>query len=147
MEEDFNGAMAIVFRRGKPNRFVLIHNRCSGNITFPAGKREDFEKSSEETAMREVQEETGLRPSECRFTRIGIVNEFTYGAGKQERSGTAAKQPVFLVEASRESLSSEDPNAKVLGWFPADEVLERLTFDDSRDIFRRVLKLIRPKTL
>ncbi|MFH0870094.1 MAG: NUDIX hydrolase [archaeon] len=142
MAEDFNGAMAIVFRRGKPNKFVLIHNRRSGNITFPAGGREDFEKSSEETIKREVQEETGLKPSDCKFTKTGIVNEFTYAAGKKERSGTTAKQPIFLVETDNPGTSSEDPDAKVLGWFSADEVLERLTFDDAKDIFWRILDLI-----
>ena len=52
---------AVVFRKTDSGlRFLLIKNRRSANWGFPKGHVENFE-SAEQTAKREVLEETGLR--------------------------------------------------------------------------------------
>ena len=138
--KDFTGVMGIVFR-SKPLKFVLINNKKSGNITFPAGGKEENE-SVEETLKRELKEETGLFSNEYKIIKTGITHEFTYNSKKKKRAGQTSNQPVFLIETKKEELASEDQNTEVLGWFSKEEIFEKLTFEDSKDLFTKVLTLL-----
>ena len=142
MIEDYNGVMGIVFRRGNPNMFVLIHNQGTGNITFPAGGRERGETSGRQSLEREIREETGLLPSEYEIIETSIIHEFIYGPKKKERAGQKAVQLVYLVETDKTELKPEDPDSKIDGWYTADEVMERLTFADSKELFKKVQKYV-----
>jgi 8-oxo-dGTP pyrophosphatase MutT (NUDIX family) len=55
-------AGGVVWRRG-PNglEVLLIHRPRYGDWSFPKGKAKDETESDEETAIREVEEEVGLR--------------------------------------------------------------------------------------
>ncbi len=55
-------AGGVVWRRG-PNglEVLLIHRPRYGDWSFPKGKAKDETESDEETAVREVEEEVGLR--------------------------------------------------------------------------------------
>ena len=132
--------MGIVFRRGNPNMFVLIHNQGTGNITFPAGGRERGETSGRQSLEREIREETGLLPSEYKIIETPIIHEFTYGSKKNERAGQKAVQLVYLIETEKKDLHPEDSDSKIDGWYTADEVLERLTFSDSKELFKKATR-------
>ena len=142
MMEDYNGVMGIVFIRGDPNMFVLIHNLGTGNITFPAGGREAGETSSRQSLKREIREETGLLPSEYKIIETSLIHEFIYGPKKNERAGQKAIQLVYLIETEKMDLHPEDPDSKIDGWYTASEVIERLTFADSKELFKKAIKYI-----
>lgn len=142
MMENYNGVMGIVFRRGNPNMFVLIHNLGTGNITFPAGGREKGETSARQSLEREIREEIGLLLSEYKIIETSIIHEFVYNKRKKERAGQKAVQLVYLVETEKTELKPEDPDSKIDGWYAADEVTERLTFADSKELFEKALKYI-----
>jgi 8-oxo-dGTP pyrophosphatase MutT (NUDIX family) len=140
--EDFNGVVAIVFKKGQPRRFALIHNKKTGNISFPAGGREEGEASSIQTLEREVLEETGLRPDQYKVITTGFVHEFVYGPSKKERAGQRARQPVYFLETSRSRLKPNDPDSKIDGWYPAEEVVKKLTFQDAKTLFKKALDFL-----
>ena len=140
--EDFNGVIGIVFRRGNPDKFALIENKKSGNITFPAGGRDEGEETSIDTLKREVEEETGLSDKEYSIIKTHYVHEFVYSSTKKERAGKKAIQPVYFIKTEKENLESKDPEVRFKGWFTKEKVLELLTFGDSKDVFRKVLSLI-----
>lgn len=140
--EEFNGVIGIVFKRGNPNKFALISNNESGNVTFPAGGREEWENTSIETLKREVEEETGLLENEYEIINTHYVHEFIYSSKKAERAGKKAIQPVYFIETEKEDLKSKDSEVSFKGWCTKEEVLELLTFSDSKDVFRMVLPLI-----
>lgn len=140
--EDFDGVIGIVFKRGNPNKYVLIHNQKTGNITFPAGAREEGEDSSRKSLKREIKEETGLLPQDYKVIETQIVHEFVYNSKKEGRTGQKVRQPVYLVETSKEDLKPEDPDARIDGWYTAEEVVKKLTFDDSKELFKKAIQLI-----
>ena len=142
MIKDYNGVIGIVFRRGNPNMFVLIHNLGTGNITFPAGGREIGETSSRQSLEREIREETGLLPSEYQIIETSIIHEFIYDKRKKEREGLNAIQPVYLIETEKTELKPEDEDSKIDGWYTAGEVIERLTVVDSKELFEKAIKYI-----
>lgn len=142
MKEEYDGVIGIVFQRSNPVKYVLIHNQKTGNITFPAGGREEDEVSSRQSLEREVREETGLLPSEYKIIKTPIIHEFVYNSKKKERSGQTARQPVYLVESSKTDLKPEDPDSVIDGWYTAEEVIEKLTFSDSKELFKKAIKNI-----
>lgn len=142
MTENYNGVIGIVYQRSNPIKFVLIHNQATGNITFPAGGREEGEVSSIETLKREIREETGLLPSNYRIIKTTLVHEFIYNSKKTERTGETARQPVYLIETPITDLNPEDPDSIVDGWYTAKEVIKKLTFPDSKKLFKKAIELI-----
>ncbi|MBU0461805.1 MAG: NUDIX hydrolase, partial [Nanoarchaeota archaeon] len=127
------------FRKGRPNKYLLIHNKKTGNITFPAGGREEHETSSRQSLEREIREETGLLPKDYKVIPTQIIHEFIYNSKKKGRTGQHAKQPVYLVATSKRNLIPEDSDAKIEGWYTAEEIIERLTFNDSKEVFKKAL--------
>lgn len=141
MTKKFTGIIGIVYQKGNPNEYLLIQNVSTGNISFPAGGRENNE-TIEQTLEREIRQETGLKHEDYKIVTTNIVYEFVYNKKKTERVGQTARQPVYFLETEKTDLAPEDSDAKILGWFTAKEVLERLTFSEIKELFR---KIINPK--
>ena len=142
MKKEYNGVVGILFTMEKPLLFALVHNQNTGNITFPGGARENNEDSSKKTLARELLEETGLREDNYKASKIPFIHEFTYGPRKKGRTGIKAVQHVYLVETNKKEIIPLHKDAKFHGWHTKEEVLKLLTFDDSKDIFKKALKLI-----
>lgn len=143
MAEDYDGVIGIVFQRSNPVKYLLIHNQKTGNITFPAGGREDGEVSSRQSLKRELREETGLILSECKVIETPVIHEFIYNSKKTGRAGQTARQPVYLIETEKLELNPEDPDSVIYGWYPAEETIKRLTFPDSKELFKKAIKYIK----
>ncbi len=74
-----------------PRRAFLVLYRDDGSPDLPKGRKEKGE-SDEETALRELLEETGIPPSRVRLTQ-GFVYENSYPT-KVKKSGDAVKKTV-----------------------------------------------------
>ena len=136
---DYTGIVAIVYLK-KEDKYLLIDNLRSGNVTFPAGRREDGETILE-TLAREVTEETGLLPSEYEFEDTGLVNEFTYNKNKEDRVGIRIKQPIYLLKTNRKDLQPTDiEEVRIKGWYSKEETIDLLTFDHLKEFLRKVAK-------
>ncbi|MGV8087192.1 MAG: NUDIX domain-containing protein [Candidatus Woesearchaeota archaeon] len=142
--EEYDGAIGIVFRRKEDIEFLIIHNRLSGNNTFPAGGRENDEVTSLETINREIKEETGYEKIDYIITPTSIIHTFIYGKNKKERAGQTARQPVYIVEIiSEKDPSPNDSDSTIEGWYSYNLAREKLTFDDSKKILDKIINLIK----
>jgi 8-oxo-(d)GTP phosphatase len=133
-------AGAVVWRPGPDGpQVALIHRQRYDDWTFPKGKCEPGEHVLQ-TAVREVEEETGLA---VRLGRpLGQVSYWTGPAGRDERAGAGARpgrngRPgrAKLVDYwSAEPAVPADrpwtPNSEVdaLEWLPVPAALGRLTY-------------------
>jgi 8-oxo-dGTP diphosphatase len=117
-------AGGVVMRDGQ---VALVHRPRYDDWTLPKGKLDQGE-SFEEAAVREVQEETGIR--------VRLVRELpgtTYNV-----SGRPKVVRYWLMEVEHEGPFVPNDETDQLRWVPADEALRLLSYDRDRDVLRSV---------
>lgn len=108
---------------------VAQHSGYKGWI-FPKGHIEKGEKS-EETAIREVKEETGI---EAKI--ISKIGDYSYFYTKDgEKIYKNAK--FFLMEYVGGDEKNHDFETSEILWLPYEEVLEKLTFKDEKKMLEK----------
>ena len=126
----------ILFRRTPEPHYLLLHYE-SGHWDFPKGHIESGE-DPEETAKRELQEETGI--SEMRLVD-GYKQTLRYFF-RQKGIGIFKVVIFFLGETTQSEIAL---SAEHVGfdWLPYDAALARLTFKNSRDILIKAREHLR----
>jgi 8-oxo-dGTP diphosphatase len=108
---------------------LLVHRPAYGDWTFPKGKA-DGDETDEECAVREVEEETGLR---CRLVRELPATEYTDAKGRPKRVRYWAMDVVggelhfeHEVDAGR--------------WLAADEAERLLSYERDLDVLEAAIR-------
>jgi 8-oxo-dGTP diphosphatase len=107
---------------------VLVHRPRYDDWTLPKGKLDPGE-SFEEAALREVEEETGLR---CRLVRELPAIEY------RDDKGRAKLVRYWLMEVDADSGFVPNDEVDELRRLPIDEALGLLTYDRDHDVVRAV---------
>ncbi len=115
---------AVVFRKENDGiKYLLIRNRRSAHWGFPKGHIEPGE-SDEETAIREVLEETGLRIE----ILPGFVRKSNYTIqGKIEKSVS-----IFLANTVDTDYTLQVEEIEECGWFDFDNALRTLNYENDK---------------
>ena len=118
---------AVVFTRENDGiRYVLIEQR-SGMYGFPKGHVEAGE-TEEQTALREIREETGLHPLIIPGFRDGETYEL------RKKPGTIKDVVYFAAEYADQPFAPTDPEAVSVGLFSFREALDKLTMDGRKKV-------------
>ncbi len=141
-------AGGVVFRKkpsmslGKAEIDVLLgkHSQHHGWV-FPKGLIGDKKKgeSKEETALREVKEETGIT---ARILRELTPVEYWYKWQGEKRK---KKVYYFLMEYVSGDTQDHDFEMERVEWVPIDEVETRLTYPSDKKVWREAKQLIESK--
>lgn len=109
---------------------VLVGEPAANIWVLPKGTPLAGE-TPEETAVREVREETGIEPRV-----VGELGSIEYWF---TRKGTRFKKEVqhFLMQAAGGSVANHDHEYAEARWMPIDEAIERLTHVNEAEIMRR----------
>ena len=105
----------------------------------------DHGETLEETALREVQEETGLEPViEERIRSIDY-----WFSSKDDDVRYHKTVHFYLMRAIGGDTSLHDPEFDVVQWFPYEEAVARLAYPNEADVLRQANDLIsqREKTV
>jgi 8-oxo-dGTP pyrophosphatase MutT (NUDIX family) len=98
--------------------------------TFPKGKLNTGE-TSQEAAVREVEEETGWR---CRVERELPKSEYWF-----QRAGQRVKKTVRWFQMTPvERVGGTDGEVDEVAWVPIGEALARLTYASDQNLLRQV---------
>jgi 8-oxo-dGTP pyrophosphatase MutT (NUDIX family) len=115
-------------------RVVLVHRPKYDDWSIPKGKSNSGE-TLDQTALREVEEETGLR---CRIVRP--IAEIRY-AYRSPRGDTKSKLvQYFLMEPTGGEIRVDGTEIDSAEWVDTEEALDRLTYDRDKRLLRDFLQ-------
>ncbi len=121
---------AVVFRRiNEEYRFLLIKNRRSNHWGFPKGHMEKGE-TREQTAVREVLEETGIH--------IDIIDGFCRDSRYRIGSRIEKRVEVFLASTKDTQTIIQKEEIEDYIWLRYPEALNMLKFENDKDILMSV---------
>ncbi len=126
----------IVYRSNSAGREYLLLHYPGGHWDFPKGHVEKIDNSEQATALRELQEETGI--VEVIFTdgyREPMYYEFN--RGNKERVKKVVVYFLAKTEEMEVKISFEHQNFQ---WLPYDQALETLTYENAKDLLRKAEK-------
>lgn len=130
---DAVAAGGVVVRDGPEGPEVILAGRHRDNTwVFPKGTP-DAHEDIEQTALREVREETGL---DVRILRPLGTTEYWF-ATSRERIHKVVH--FFLMEAVGGDTSRHDREYDEIRWVSVDEARRMLSFDTYRDVLDRAL--------
>ncbi len=128
---DAVAAGGVVIREGERGQEVVLAGR-EGLWVLPKGTP-DRDERIEETATREVREETGL---DVRIVRpLGTI-EYWFALPRRRVHKTVH---FFLMEALSGDVSRHDHEYEEVRWVPVEEARRLLTFETYREMLERAL--------
>ena len=137
VEETSAGGFVLQTRGGRPHAALIARHDRRGRLVWslPKGHVEDGE-TPEEAAVREVEEETGIRGSV--LAPLGTI-DFWFVADQRRVHKTVHH---FLLQADGGELSDADVEVVEVAWIPLSEVADRLAYADERRLLERVGDLL-----
>ena len=116
----------------KNNEVLLLYQIKHNDWTFPKGHIEEGEKP-DAAALREVDEETGLSP--IILKELPILN-YT------NRNNEYSETHMYLMQCEDDKDLKEEYEGNKLLWVQIDKVVDRLSFDNLKEYFKKIQSLI-----
>ncbi len=135
-------AGGIVYRKNKQGKLeILLIQDAKNRWTIPKGHIEDGEKA-DETAAREIGEETGLEEVKVE-SWLGKIN-FRY---RRQNSLVLMTTQIYLVRAlgDTDALKKEEW-MNGIKWFPSAEALDKIEYEDIGKLILLALKRLREES-
>ncbi len=128
----------VIFRKENNDyKFVLILDAYD-KWAFPKGKIAEGE-SPEETAVRELSEETGLKQLKV----LDYLDEIEVTVNNPGEEPASKLIKYYLIETKDKELTVPNVSElKDVKWFTKDEALKNLGYANAKSIFRKALKKI-----
>ena len=130
----------IIFHLNSPDQItkvLLIQAKDTNSWTFPKGQAENGE-SAQETAIREIEEEVGLRQLQL-LPEVIFKNSYTY----QTDFGLITKEVTYFIGLANTTevvlQSSEVIDYK---WIHYNEVIAELTYTNEGEMFTKIINYI-----
>ena len=137
-EELVINAGGVVYREKEKELYFILVKNAHDKWVFPRGKVEENE-TWQETAAREIKEETGIDEAEV----LGEIGEIKY-TDKSEDPQIKKSTHFYLVKTEKEEIKKEESkDVKSAEWFPEEEVAGALGYPNLVDIFKKALEEIR----
>ena len=114
---------AVVYRKVQGGLEFLLEHMVQGHVSLPKGHVEGTE-TEEETALREIREETNLEAAlDTSFRHV-----ITYAPSPE-----AVKDVVFFIAEAREGKPvRQESEVAALAWMPYGEAMDALTHDSDK---------------
>lgn len=122
---------AVVYRKLDTGiEYLVIKSKAHGDWGFPKGHMEKGE-SEQETAKREVLEETGLS--------VTLIDEFRTTVEYTMPNGIPKEVVYYIGKASAEhAVKIQQEEIREYKWLKFNEILRLITFENTREVLRRV---------
>jgi 8-oxo-dGTP pyrophosphatase MutT (NUDIX family) len=123
----------IVMIKNNEKKFLVIKQR-SGYYGFPKGHVENDE-TEEETALREVYEEVGLKPL--------IIDGFRETLDYQVKQGVMKEAVFFLMETIDGNVRADKDEVLKYMWLDYKAAWKKITFREEKEAFLRAYEYLK----
>ena len=116
---------AVVYRFEDDRLYFLVEHMRLGHISIPKGHVEGNE-TEEETARREIKEETNLD--------VRMDTAFRHEISYSPASGILKQVVFFAAEAVSREMKNQECEVSGLEWLPQDEAIRAVTYDTDKEV-------------
>ncbi len=138
MKFEFSAGGIVFNKKNKQIEVLLCQHSQHHGWVFPKGLIGDKKKGEkkEETAVREVEEETGIKAK--------IVESLSSISYWYVFEGEKIKKTVyyFIMECTGGDISKHDHEMEQVEWLPIKKVEERLSYKSDKEVWKEAKKLI-----
>ena len=131
----------VIYRKqeGRCEVALILRSTRKGKKIWclPKGLMQETE-SPEETARREVREETGLEGKVNE--KLGEIQYIFYSP--EEHSRIQKTVYFFLIEYLHGSVADHDSEVEEARWFPIEAAIDLLMYETERDIVRKAMQAV-----
>jgi len=128
---------AVIYRIKDDNlEFLTISHRSDGHWGFPKGHVEKGE-NEEETAVREVYEETGLQ--------VNLIDGFRETVAYSPKEGIMKEVIFFLAKAQEQSVQIQLDEVKDYKWANFQYTKQMISYESSKDVLEKAYEFITTK--
>ena len=129
----------VLFRQLEEKRYFLLMHYKAGHWDFPKGHIEK-EEEEEETARRELEEETGI-------TRVAVLPgfkyEYEYEFGTRSSHGGRSKLVTFMLARTDEHEVRVSHEHKGARWVPYSRGIHMVTFENAKRMLASAEEFLR----
>ncbi len=116
---------AVVYRLRNETLDFLVEHMIQGHTSIPKGHVEGNE-TEEETAVREIREETRLE--------VKLDTVFRHEIRYSPYPGIMKQVIFFAAEAQAGEMKNQESEVSSLEWLPAEQAIRAVTYGDDRDV-------------
>jgi bis(5'-nucleosidyl)-tetraphosphatase len=117
---------AVIFREHKDEiQYLIISHVSDGHWCFPKGHGEKKE-TEEETAIREVSEETGLK--------VKLFADFRTEISYSPKENVSKKVVFFLARVKKPVVNIQVEEISDFKWLNYEDAINRITYDGSKEV-------------
>lgn len=126
------GGIIFIIENGE-HKYLLLKHHNGGHWSFPKGHIEEGEME-QETALREVYEETGLG--------VELLNDFRFSTRYSPEEGILKDVIYFIGEANNIDIKCQVEEIKEYKWLEFKEAVELLTYENDKILLKEVEKFL-----
>lgn len=128
---------AVIYRKQKGElEILLIQHKNGGHWAFPKGHVEKKE-TEEETALREIREETGLK--------VKLDTGFRASVTYSPKPDVMKDVIYFAAKADSDKVKAQQEEVLDIRWEAPEKAVELVTFANDREILKDFLEYRREK--
>ena len=133
-QEKSCGAVVYTIRDGR--LFFLVEHMKLGHTSIPKGHVEGSE-TEEETAAREIREETNLE--------VRLDTSFRHEISYSPFEGINKLVVFFAAEAATFDLVNQECEVSSLEWLPPEQAVQAVTYDTDKDVLNHAAAYLAEK--
>ncbi len=128
---------AVVYKYVDDDIYVLLVKHNIGHWSFPKGHVEKNE-SEEETAIREIKEETNL--DVILDNNFRFVN--TYSPRYNSKKDIVKDVIYFVGYPTNDKIKAQDEEISDIKWYDVDKAYDIITYDNDKEVLRKAIEYI-----
>lgn len=136
MKQEKSCGAIIVTNEAQDPKFLLIKHHNGGHWAFPKGHVEENE-TEEETALREISEETQLT--------VELDTHFRHVVRYSPYEGTIKDVIYFIAYAPEKAIHKQEEEVVDSAWLSVEEALAQVTYDNDKKILQAAMDYLTNK--